>query len=211
MTLSQAMTSNRIDQTEYKSHDAYVEHQVSKTKAILTSPQSTTALYQWNMKYRRALRETLDYDFIVPGTSVVCLGARAGGEVKAFIDKRCFAVGIDLFPVPNSYHVVKGDFNDIQYAGESVDIVFTNSLDHSNDLVKTVSEVHRILKPGGHFIVEIMSDGDDWHDQWACCHWKSVAAVINQIQKGGLEVVCEKKMPNTNRLFGTQLCFRRSL
>lgn len=198
-----------INQTKYDNRDDYIKHQKSKTKAILNSAESTQALYKWNMKYRRKLRAALDYEFIKPGTSVLCLGARAGGEVKAFIDKGCFAVGVDLLPTPGSSHVVVGDFNNLHYADESIDVVFTNSLDHSDDLAKTVSETCRVLKADGHFLVEIMSDEDDWRDQWACCHWDFVKDVIAVITKGGFCMVSEVKMPSAGRLFGTQLCFKK--
>jgi hypothetical protein len=54
-----------------------------------------------------------------------------------------------------------------------------------------------------------MSDEDDWRDQWACCHWKSITDVIDTIQNNGFVMVSEVKMPTKGRLFGTQLCFAK--
>ncbi|MCP4537783.1 MAG: class I SAM-dependent methyltransferase [Chloroflexi bacterium] len=204
---------SRIEHKEYENYDAYVVHQVSKTKAILESTASIHALCEWTVVYRKALRESLGiYPFIGPGTSVLCLGARAGGEVKAFVDVGCFAVGIDLFPIPKSKYVLPGDFNNIQYAPESVDVVFTNSLDHTNDFDRTIMEVHTVLKPGGHFMVELVSDDTDCTDKWAACEWSSVQDVVMGIVDVGFDLESEQKLSTANhRLYGTQLCFRKVL
>ena len=70
--------------------------------------------------------------------SVLCLGARQGTEVKAFLDLGCFAVRIDLEPGAENQFVVQGDFHDLKFPTESVDIVFTNSLDHAFDPKKMI-------------------------------------------------------------------------
>jgi ubiquinone/menaquinone biosynthesis C-methylase UbiE len=45
---------------------------------------------------------------------------------------------------------VVGEFNNLELKDNSVDFVFDFfSLHHSNDLQKTLSEIHRVLKPGG--------------------------------------------------------------
>jgi SAM-dependent methyltransferase len=199
-----------IQQRKYKDRDEYVAHQMSKTQGILKSRESTAALVRWNHKYCLALWQSLHaYPFITTGTSVLCLGARAGGEVKAFIQHGCFAVGVDLLPTPSNKWVVRGDFNHLQFAEGSVDVVFTNCLDHTNDLERTVSEIHRVLRPDGCFLLEIMSDEDDWRDQWACCHWESIEEVVKEIEAGLFQLVKRTKLPTRDRLFGTQMCFRR--
>ena len=48
--------------------------------------------------------------------TVLCLAARIGTEVKAFLDLGCFAIGIDLNPGTDNRYVVHGDFHDLQFA-----------------------------------------------------------------------------------------------
>src|SRR5258707_15564244 len=91
---------------------------------------------------------------IQSGMSALCLAARIGTEVKAFQDVGCFSVGIDLNPGPDNKYVLRGDFHEIQFPSNSLDVVYTNSIDHAFDAVKMISEVKRVLKPTGVFIVE---------------------------------------------------------
>lgn len=88
--------------------------------------------------------------------SVVCLAARRGEEVEALIGLGYFAVGIDLNPGAENPYVVTGDFHALQFADASVDCVYTNSLDHAFDLPQILSEVRRVLKPRGLFVVDIV-------------------------------------------------------
>ncbi|HEX6534103.1 MAG TPA: class I SAM-dependent methyltransferase [Gemmatimonadaceae bacterium] len=136
---------------EYRSYQAYVAHQRRKLGRL---PRQMLAEY--DVRYREALRDRLARGGIVrAGSSVLCLAARIGTEVKAFLDLGCFAVGIDLNPGERNPYVLVGDFHQLQFAAESVDVVFTNSLDHAYDLERVLKEVHRVLKPGGVLVAEL--------------------------------------------------------
>jgi SAM-dependent methyltransferase len=112
-------------------------------------------LSRYDVKYRAVLRHRLEkVGALRPGQSVLCLAARIGTEVKAFVDLGCFAVGIDLNPGRENRHVLHGDFHALQFADRSVDVVFTNSLDHVFEIDRFLAEVRRVLKPGGTLIVE---------------------------------------------------------
>jgi len=135
----------------YKDYSEYVEHQKSKLKTI------GKFLKKYDKEFSRELAKRLKEEGIVKqGMNVLCLGARIGTEVKAFFAQNCFAVGIDLITSENNKYVLYGDFHDIQFPSNSVDIVFTNSLDHVFNLDKFLDEIKRVLKPGGYFIVEIV-------------------------------------------------------
>jgi SAM-dependent methyltransferase len=133
---------------EYRSYDEYVQHQASKLDRI-------TDIERLDREYEQVLSGRLQDAELQPGMSVLCLGARRGGEVRAFLGFGCFAVGIDLNPGERNANVVAGDFHDLQFADQSVDMVFTNSIDHSIDPARVLSEVGRVLKPVGRLILEI--------------------------------------------------------
>jgi len=95
-------------------------------------------------------------DQLPPHGSILCLGARRGEEVKAFIELGHFAVGIDLNPGSAPELVVVGDFHSLNFANESIDCVYMNCLDHAWDLDKILSEVRRALKVGGLFVADIV-------------------------------------------------------
>jgi len=85
--------------------------------------------------------------FLNPG-NILCLGARAGWEVigaqeAGFVG----SIGIDLHPGNDS--VIKGDWHSIPFTDGIFENAFTNSIDHCLDLPKMVSEVRRVLVPGG--------------------------------------------------------------
>src|SRR5215216_3610430 len=78
-------------------------------------------------RFYDALRERLEtLPFPLLRRRVLCLGARQGTEVRAFIDRGGFAVGIDLNPGEKNRYVLIGDFQELQFATGSVDIVYTN-------------------------------------------------------------------------------------
>jgi len=72
-----------------------------------------------------------------------------------FIDHGVFAVRIDLNPGRDNRRMVVGDFHALQYADASVDVVYTNSLDHAFELERVLAEVRRVLKPEGTCLVEV--------------------------------------------------------
>ncbi len=146
-----------IGQRVYQDYAEYVSHQKAKL--------STMDLSDYDQRYYNILKERLTplaaSKIIRDGSVALCLAARIGTEVRAFKDFNCFAVGIDLNPGKNNKYVLVGDFHDIQFPKNSVDIIFSNSLDHALYLDKLAAEVGRVLKPGGHVILEIVRGVDE--------------------------------------------------
>src|ERR1700722_10490725 len=71
-------------QRTYASYEQYIQHQASKFAHL--------DLAEYDVMYRRQLKERLrDAPFLHHGAKVLCLGARQGTEVKAFLDLDCFA------------------------------------------------------------------------------------------------------------------------
>lgn len=141
-----------IGRRVYKDYSEYVAHQKGKL--------STMDLSDYDEKYYHILKDRLKplaaRGVIKKGNIALCLAARIGTEVRAFLDFGCFAVGIDLNPGKENKYVLTGDFHNIQFPECSVDIVFSNSFDHALYLEKLVREVKRVLKPKGHLVLEIV-------------------------------------------------------
>lgn len=133
----------------YNSYEDYLAHQKSKLELH--------DFGDYDAKFREALRKRLAaLDLIWEGRTALCLAARIGSEVKAFLDLGCFAVGIDLNPGKQNPYVLYGDFHNLQFASHSVDFVFTNSLDHAFDIERMAKEILRVLRPTGLLIVEAL-------------------------------------------------------
>lgn len=172
-------TTSGIQARQYQDYDQYVAHQSAKLQSL--------DLTAYDRDYRRVLGERLkEYQAVAAGHSVLCLAARIGTEVKAFIDNGCFAIGIDLNPGNGNKYVVVGDFHDLQYADNTVDVVFSNSLDHAFDLDKIAAEVHRVLRPGGRLILELM-DQDHRPGFYESTWWDDISMVTGRFQAVGFE------------------------
>ena len=179
-------SSQGVQSRQYQSYEQYLEHQKSKLNYIKSISKKSQVLIE-------ALSERLPLvDAVRAGASALCLGARSGAECEAFREMGVFAVGIDLNPGKENKYVLPGDFHAIQFADSSVDIIYTNSLDHSFDLARVVGEVARVLKPGGTFIAEIVlgvedtggREAGDFEASW----WAKADDVITRIEAAGLKL-----------------------
>jgi len=174
----------------YSSYENYVAHQAAKLASL--------DLRDYDTRYRAELRERLErLNLLGRGDTVLCLAARIGTECKAFIDLGCFAVGIDLNPGPDNAFVVRGDFHNLQFADESVNHVFTNSLDHAFDLERVLAEIVRVLKPGGNLIAEIVGGSKDSHGrepgEYESLWWDNASDVVDAICRSGLMLVSKQR------------------
>ncbi len=169
---------------KYSDYSSYLAHQRSKLRLL--------DLSRYDVEYRAVLSERLrSLEFLGRGTTVLCLAARLGTEVKAFLDVGCFAVGLDLNPGKWNRFVVQGDFHHIQFADASVEVIFTNSLDHSFDVQALLAEVRRILKPGGRVIIEAVVGtrlGKDPHF-YESFWWSEVGDLVRLFEQHGFALI----------------------
>jgi SAM-dependent methyltransferase len=184
------------------SYERYVELQRSKLGYLDLSGHEK--------RFREVLRERLRARSDIPyGSRVLCLGARLGAEVAAFRDLGCFALGIDVNPGQDNPWVVYGDFHRLEFADHSVDIVYSNSLDHCLSPDKVLAEVRRVLVPEGRLIVEADPGVDDPDgvvpDLWATFQWKTLDAFADLVSGNGFELRDKSKFDYPRN--GTTLLF----
>ncbi|MDB6017502.1 MAG: methyltransferase [Pedosphaera sp.] len=192
--------ARQLQQREYSSYDQYVRHQASKFAHL--------DLAEYDRTYREQLRERLrGQPGIRPAAAVLCLGARQGTEVKAFLDLGCFAVGIDLNPGRDNKYVLPGDFHDVQFPAATMDIIFTNSFDHTFDPKKLIGEITRLLKPGGVLIIEaIQGEADNIApDHYASFWWQKIDDLVALLAQHNFKPL--RRHPFTQPWPGEQICF----
>jgi SAM-dependent methyltransferase len=145
----------------------------------------------------------------VRGASVLCLAARIGTEVKAFADVGAFAVGIDLNPGPTNRYVLPGDFHELQFADACLDLVYTNSLDHAYEAERVLAEVHRILKPGGRFLLEAQRGSQEGAEPefYESFWWRTLDDLVRFIEKSGL--ICQARHPIVRPFPGESMTFMK--
>jgi SAM-dependent methyltransferase len=177
----------------YNNYQQYSRHQGSKLERIMLDGKESWLNY-YDVGYRDILRERLKERIPAKGMNVLCLAARLGTEVKAFIDLGCFAVGIDLNPGNGNKYVVNGDFHDLQYADESIDIVFTNSFDHVLHPERILSEIKRILKPQGQIFIELSLGTEEGSNpgDYETFFWRKIEEVIRLFQEYSFELIYEE-------------------
>ena len=171
---------------KYDSYEEYLNHQSSKLKQI----DKYFSLSEYDAQFRASLRERVRR-LVHPGMSVLCLGARIGTEVKAFIDLQCFSVGIDISTCQKNKYVLYGDLHDLQFADRSVDAIYTNCLDHVFDLENVIKEMKRVLKDNGRIIIDAAHGTEEGTilGEYESFHWSTVDSLLTKLDSLGLDLL----------------------
>ena len=179
----------------YSTYEDYVAHQASKRDAVADLTLLNAMATALPPRIQEAALES--------ARTVLCLGARSGAECQAFVQAGHFAIGIDLNPGKDNEWVVKGDFQNIQFADNSVDLVYSNSLDHAFEIASVASEIKRVLKPDGILWLEAGFGTDDakpsramLSTDYESLEWKSVHDLFSQFKELGFETAREEQFDN---------------
>lgn len=190
---------------KYPDYETYLEHQKTKFSALRAK-----SVEGHDRRFHAALSERLAaMPLELRGRNVLCLAARQGSEVRAFIDRGAFAVGIDLNPGRKNRYVVVGDFHALQFADASVDYVYTNSLDHAFDLGRIIGEVRRVLKADGGFIVEAnvsAGEGAAPAGPYEAMVWQGAEPLLDVLRENGFRL--ERRQPIDEPWLGEQFTMR---
>lgn len=179
-------TADGFSRRVYPDYDTYLAHQ--KTKFDAARGQFVR---RHDERFYDALSARLDaLPFDVRGRSVLCIAARQGTEVRAFIDRGAFAVGIDLNPGRENRYVVTGDFHALQFSDGSVQVAYTNSLDHAFDLDRVLGEIRRVLAPDGVLIAEVNGGEDQPSDAgfYESSSWSGIEDIRARIERCGFDL-----------------------
>jgi SAM-dependent methyltransferase len=171
----------------YGGYREYLAHQQDKLQNL--------QLTRYEDHYQRLLSERLaGSSRLKPGAMALCLGARRGAEVRAFRNRGCAAIGLDLNPGGENPDVVRGDFHAVPFQRGSVDVVFTNSLDHVFEVERFIQEIRRVLKPAGLLIVEAIQGRAEGMapDPYASFWWSRVDDVVALFEASGFSL-CHRK------------------
>ncbi|CAL6330203.1 unnamed protein product [Bathycoccus prasinos] len=104
-----------------------------------------------------------EHGFEVQGRAALCIGSRLGGEVRALQDLGALAVGIDFNPGEKNKHVLYGSATDLQFASGVFDMLYSNILDHIQDIDIFFREVSRVAKQGSLLLLDLdQNSPDEW-------------------------------------------------
>jgi len=141
---------------DYASYDEYLTHQKQKLTEMLKMKGgfSNWDICEYRLKFYSRFKHL---QYLLPKEAkMICCGARQGTEVEVLHDLGFTnAYGIDLNPGPDNRIVREGDFMHIDAPDHSLDLLYTNCIDHAFDLDAMIAEHSRVLKPDGFLLYDI--------------------------------------------------------
>ncbi|MFH1081414.1 MAG: methyltransferase domain-containing protein [Pseudomonadota bacterium] len=166
---------------DYASYDEYVTHQVQKwdEKLKIEGGFESKDILMYRRKFYRRFHHLKR--FIPFSADILCAGARQGTEVEVLRDLGYHkAWGIDLNPGPVNSLVVVGDFMHIEKPDSSLDLLYTNSIDHAFNLDDFFAEHARVIKPDGYVLYDLsIQEGGPFE----AVEWKHEEAIFLMMLK----------------------------
>ena len=161
---------------EYKTHQGLKFHEILKLHGGL----SNRVVFQYRMTFYRRFRHLVP---LLPSrASIMCAGARQGTEVEVLRDLGFEnAYGIDLNPGPSNPLVRTGDFMKLQEATGSVDLVYSNCVDHAFDLGQFFAEHARVVKPEGYALYDLAVMAEGSKGAFEAVSWKRTEDLLIRI------------------------------
>ncbi len=168
-----------IKQRDYANYEEYLTHQQQKLDEMLKMKGgfSNEDIFNFRMRFFRRFRHLPG---LVPRDGqLLCAGARQGTEVEVLRDLGFRnAYGIDLNPGMNNPWVKKGDFMHLDLPDSSVDLFYTNCVDHAFDLHAFFKEHARVLKPHGYAIYDVAANMEEGGGAFEAVDWERTEDVF---------------------------------
>ena len=194
---------------DYENYEEYVTHQKQKLDEMLKMKGgfSNRDVLNFRLKFYRRFKHLRK--LLPRNAAILCAGARQGTEVEVLRDlgfKNSY--GIDLNPGPNNPLVKPGDFMHLDNPDASLDMLYTNCVDHAFDLDGFFKEHARALKPDGYVIYDIGVNLEEGGGPFEAIAWKRTEDVFAMLLKHFNEIVRVEREPmwmwvlmhGTNRL-----------
>ena len=120
---------------------------------------NNTRIEKWDRELEKQLRRRFAKQLAVANFAypVLCVGARLGGEVRAFraLAPGQLAIGVDFNPGPRNPWVMWGDAHQLMFDDHTFGTVYVNILDHVANISQFADEARRVLRPGGTLMVDM--------------------------------------------------------
>ena len=171
---------------------SYEKKQASK----LNKMYKTVA--EWDKRVQFEIEQRFGGDTTIK-TPILCVGARLGGEVRAFkrITGSPDVIGIDFNPGRDNPDVVYGDAMNLKYEAGTFKTIYSNILDHIPDLDKAFSEMKRVLKLGGIVLIDIDQNPPD---EYAVRNLITERAKIEKMMQAYFGDIVSKKTIDNKRI-----------
>ena len=164
---------------DYSDYDEYVTHQVQKLdeKLKLHGGFSNQDIAEYRLKFY--LRFKRLHHLLPKSALIVCAGARQGTEVEVLHDLGFKnAYGIDLNPGPSNPYVRQGDFMQLDNESSSVDLLYTNCVDHAFNLDQFFAEHARVIKQDGYVLYDLARLSKSSAGIFEAVEWKTEEDIL---------------------------------
>jgi len=127
-------------------YNQYLKAQIDKT---------VWASHWESQRTDRLVGKVAELGLPLAGHHVLCVGCRNTNELEQMESIGFGQVtGIDLFSQDPRIQVM--DMHDMQFKDNTFDVVYScHNLEHSYDHSVVIAQIIRVLKPGGHVVVEV--------------------------------------------------------
>ena len=163
------MSNATIRYKQYNTYKDYMNHQASKLDKAIHRNNAMKLAKREKQSTIKFIQEFEPIVSLLERLPVLCLGARRGMEVSAFMklgfDK---SIGIDLNQKKSIQGtVIPGDFHYIPFRSNSFHNIYMNCLDHCLSIDDVLLEINRVLVVDGKFITRIVRDSG----AYGSCRW----------------------------------------
>lgn len=134
----------------YKDKNEYINHQLEKTSSMYIIKKHKR---NWNKAIKIFKAEFRKLN-IPDKSKCLCVCSRYGEEVEALNNLGYNnVIGIDLYECPP--YTKKMDMHELEFNDNEFDFIYCNSVDHSYNLTKSISEMYRVCKNKGIISIQI--------------------------------------------------------
>lgn len=175
---------------DYESYEEYLTHQKLKLEELvkIKGGFSNFDIFDYRVKFYTRFRQL---PALLPRSAeILCCGARQGTEVDVLRDLGFGnARGIDLNPGADNPLVTEGDMMKLAVPDNSLDLIYTNCVDHSFDLDAMITEHARALKPDGYLLYDIAFNEEEGAGVWESIAWEREEDVVRRLMEKFRELV----------------------
>jgi hypothetical protein len=167
---------------DYASYEEYLTHQKLKLEELLKMKGGFTNedIKNFRLKFYRRFRHLVR--LLPKDAEILCCGARQGTEVEVLRDLGFpKAIGIDLNPGEDNPWVVPGDFMHLTQKDNSLDLLYTNCVDHAFDLDAFFKEHARVIKPDGYVLYELGTNMEEGGGPFEAVSWQRTEDIFQKI------------------------------
>ena len=171
-----------LQSRDYADYEEYLTHQKLKLEEMLKMKGGFSNADVMNFRLRFYQRFRHLPALLPPAARLLCMGARQGTEVEVLRDLGfAHATGIDLNPGPDNPFVKPGDFMKLDFPDSSLDLLYTNCVDHAFDLDVFFAEHARAMKPDGYVLYDLAANMEEGGGAFEAVAWRRTEDIFEKL------------------------------